>query len=355
MKSRNISSSDVISQLRFPLIVLVTYAHSYGALSPDYSLVATGFDGYALLRLLVSQSLVKVVVPLFFIFSGYLFFRQTGQWSWRVYGEKLRRRVVTLLVPYVVWNLLMAAKLRTFSWQVFWTFWSQAGHQTDWLGYDNWMTAPADMPLWFLRDLMVVTLLTPVLYLVLRHVGTLFVGLLTLLYLSGVCAFTLPGLSAYAVYFFSLGAWLSIGRHDLVAAARRVEVAAYVLSLLLLVAMLLSWHLPMFSSLMLAFRLTGAAAVLCLTSRLLSATTSRLPQWIVRSSYFLYLAHYVIFLSFVDDGLFLVFGTTSTLSLCLHYLLAPLVKAALLVAVYQAWYYAFKAKKWPNVLRFHRK
>ena len=344
MKSSSITTSEVISQLRFPLIVLVTYAHSYGAVSSDYSLVASGFDAYALLRLLVSQTLVKVVVPLFFIFSGYFFFRHADQWNLRTYREKLQRRVTTLLLPYLVWNLLMAVKLRTFNWNVFWSFWSQAGRQTDWTGADNWMTAPADMPLWFLRDLMVVTLLTPLLYVVLKRMGKIILPLLTLFYLSGIGAFALPGLSVYALYFFSLGAWLSVNRLDLVASALRVESAAYVLSLLLGVAMLFTWHLPVFSSLMLAFRLTGAIAVLCLAFRLLSHTHCRQPQWLIRSSYFIYLVHFVFTLSFVDDLLFRLFGNVSTLSLCLHYLLAPLVKAALFVTVWLVWHYFSKRK-----------
>ena len=340
-----VTTSEVISQLRFPLIVLVTYAHSYGAVSGDYSLLSQGWDGYAVLRLLVSQTLVKVVVPVFFIISGYLFFRNVDEWNVAVYGRKLRRRAKSLLLPYLVWNVLMAVKLRAFGWTVLWAFWQKAGRQIDWLGMENTMTAPADMPLWFLRDLMVVTLFTPIIYICLRRLGAWLMGALTVVYLSGVGAFAVPGLSVYALYFFSLGAWLGIRKVSPIEASLRLETAAYVLSVVLGVAMLLAWQTRMFSSLMLGFRLTGAVAVFCLAYRLLSATSCRLPQPVCRSAYFIYLAHYVFFLSFVDVGIFRMLGSESAAALSVHYLLAPLLKAGLFVGAYWGYYYLSRRKK----------
>ena len=350
MNKDSVSTSEVISQLRLPLIVLVTFAHSYGGVAPGYSLIGSGWDSYEVLKLVVSQTLVKVVVPVFFMISGYLFFRNVETWNLQVYWGKIRRRLWTLLLPYVVWNLLMAVKLHlftfsplhsfTFSPLHLFTFIQRAGMQTDWLGQEHWMTAPCNMPLWFLRDLMVVSLFTPVLYWVLRRWGGWVMAVLTLVYLSGIGAFPVPGVSMYAIYFFSLGAFMSIHRRDPIAAALSVEKPAYVLSVLLGVAMVLTYRTQVFSPLMLAFRLTGAMAMICLAYRLLSATRHRLSSTVCRASYFLYLGHYVFFLSFIDAWMLQsppASPSASTLVLCVHYIAAPLVKAALFVAVYVAW------------------
>ena len=327
--------SEVIGQLRFPLIVLVTFAHSYGAVADDYSLLASGWNTYEVLKLLVSQTLVKVVVPVFFIISGYLFFANVKTWRLQVYREKLLRRAKTLLFPYLLWNLLMAVKLRTFSWTMFWVYWNPSGVQTDWLGHEQLMTAPANMPLWFLRDLIVVSLLTPLIYHGVKRFGGWLLAVLAVFYLSGVCAF-IPGLSAYALFFFTLGAFLAIRQQDLISAMKRHETASYLLSTALAAAMMLTYHHPVFSSLMLCFRLTGAVAVFCLCDRLLTVTPRRLPSVVCRSSYFIYLAHFVFFFSFIDSALFRLLGTT-TAALCLHYLLAPLLKAAVFVGLYALW------------------
>jgi peptidoglycan/LPS O-acetylase OafA/YrhL len=323
---------EIIRQLRFPMIVLVTFAHSYGEVAEGFSLLASEWNTYEFLKLLVSQTLVKVAVPVFFIMSGYLFFANVEKWSLKVYKAKILRRVKTLLIPYLIWNLLMAVKLKSFSWSIFWVFWCPAGIQTDWFGQEQLMTAPANMPLWFLRDLMVVSLLTPIIYIGVRKFGSWLLALLTILYLSGICAF-IPGLSAYAVYFFTFGAFFSIRRMDLLEKLRRFERLAYFLSIAFAIAMMLTYNTPAFSSLMLCFRLVGAVAIFCLASRILSSTTKRLPSLVCDSAYFIYLSHYVFFFSFIDTAFFSILGT-STPALSIHYLLAPLLKFFILTIIY---------------------
>lgn len=157
-------------------------------------------------------------------------------------------------------------------------------------------------------------------------------ALLTILYLSGICAF-ISGLSAYAVYFFTFGAFFSIRRVDLLENLMQFEWPAYILSVVSAIAMMLTYNTPVFSSLMLCFRLVGAVAVFCLASRILSSTSKRLPSMVCNSAYFIYLSHYVFFFSFIDTLFFVLFGTSIT-ALSLHYLLAPLAKAFLMIIAY---------------------
>jgi len=335
MLKSKVSPYEVISQLRLPLMVLVTFAHSYGAVDEGYNLLGSGWDTYEMLKLTVSQTLVKVAMPMFFFMSGFLFFANIGKWSMQVYWQKIRRRAWTLLIPYLIWNVLMAVKLKTFTWRIFWVFWQEAGKQTDWLGGEQILTAPANMPLWFLRDLMVVTLLTPILYIALRRFGSWLLALLTLYYLSGVTAFT-PGLSAYSLYFFTFGAYFGIRKTDFVESFAKVEKPAYISSALLALAMLLSYPSPAFSSLMLCFRLASIPTVVCLASRMLGITTRRIPKTACDASYFIFLAHYVFFMSPIDETFFDFFGT-STASLCVHYLACPLIKILFLVFAYTAY------------------
>ena len=105
-------------------------------------MLGSGWDTYQVLKLVVSQTLVKAAMPMFFFISGYLFFGNVEKWNWQTYQQKIKRRGKTLLIPYIIWNLLMAVMLRPFSPSIF--------------------CEPANMPLWFLRDLIVVSLLTPI-------------------------------------------------------------------------------------------------------------------------------------------------------------------------------------------------
>ena len=74
MGRNDVFQYEVFRQLRFPMIILVTFAHSYGKVTEGFSLLASDWNSYEFLKLLVSQTLVKVAVPVFFIMSGYLFF-----------------------------------------------------------------------------------------------------------------------------------------------------------------------------------------------------------------------------------------------------------------------------------------
>lgn len=330
------TTSDVIGQLRFPLIILVTYAHSYGSIAPDYQLLSSDWNSYELLKLLVSQTLAKTAVPLFFVFSSYLFFLDSSRWNGQIYIRKMRRRCLSLLIPYLLWNLLAALKYGAALPRSLWIDNPQAGLQTDWLGQQQWLTTPANMPLWFLRDLIVVSLLSPVLYAALRgQWGKWVMAVLTVAYLSGIQAFT-PGLSAYAVYFFSLGSWLSLHRHDLVETSLRMERPAYAAFLTLALLMMASYHTPVFSSLMLCFRWVSVPALVCLCYRILCSTPMRQPHWLGDASYFVYLSHFVLFFSIIDTWFFRLFGSSS-LSLSFHYLLCPLLKIVILCAIYRTW------------------
>jgi len=338
---KGVSQYEVFRQLRFPMIVLVTFAHSYGRVEEGFSLLMSDWNTYEFLKLLVSQTLVKVAVPVFFIMSGYLFFANVETWNLQVYKAKMLRRMKTLLIPYLLWNLLMAIKLKTFCLWAFWSFWCPAGIQTDWFGQEQLMTAPANMPLWFLRDLIVVSLLTPIIYICVRRLGWWLLSILTVIYLSGICAF-IPGLSAYAIYFFTFGAFFSIRRMDLLEELRRFEWPTYILSIAFAIAMMLTYNTPVFSSLMLCFRLVGAVAVFCLASRILSSTTMRLPSPVCDSTYFIYLAHYVFFFSFIDTAFFTILGTSTT-TLSIHYLLAPLLKVFILTIIYIIYHFFKKS------------
>ena len=101
--------SKTINYLRFPLILLVVIAH--------YNVAERGFtyhgveycidrpDWFLWLTNLISEIMPKIIVPIFFIISGYLFFFR-GDFNGHVYRQKLRKRVRTLLIPYILWNLI---------------------------------------------------------------------------------------------------------------------------------------------------------------------------------------------------------------------------------------------------------
>ena len=171
----NVKFTETISWIRFPLALLVVLLHSkaeivgYGAdldSMPVLSFFTTLFTGL----------LSRIAVPAFFFISGYLFFINMKIWSWTQFADKLYRRVYTLLIPYLSWNalvLLLYFIVQTFKPDLFnsshklisdygpveilMSFWDYKGNQ------------PICYQLWFVRDLIIMLLITPLIYALIYH------------------------------------------------------------------------------------------------------------------------------------------------------------------------------------------
>jgi fucose 4-O-acetylase-like acetyltransferase len=235
-------TSQTIGLLRWVLMVLVVVIHTN--LVPDAGAVAGRYASVYH----AAEHVVWLANPLFFLISGYLFMASSKGFSMRLYGEKLRRRLHTWLLPYLLWNALflcfyMVASLR---------FPAMSGvvpsvHEirfTDVLEAfvcirgEGLNSGPIDGPLWFLRDLMVLALLLPLCYGVMRlHRFSLIVPLLL-----GVLPYKLG--FEYELASFMIGCYLNLWLPDMAAWLKRpvwVPLCGYAAAVALLS---LPWQLP---------------------------------------------------------------------------------------------------------------
>ena len=235
--------SETIRLLRFPLTMFVVFIH-YNIGVRGFSLhgVTYGLDAPEWFRCLTaffSDVLPRTAVPLFYIISGYLFFRG-GSFDTDVYRRKLRTRASTLLVPYLLWNViavfvqlshrlpflstvfpsahLMEVQLtplrlfRTF----FDNYWNKGilvTPEND--GMVSELPYPADGPLWYVRDLMIMVLLAPVIWWFVNRVGHWLVIVLGAIWYLRPLLFPMWGdgwgtMLLDAVFFFSWGAYFGI-------------------------------------------------------------------------------------------------------------------------------------------------
>lgn len=159
----NESLSHKIANMGFVCALLVVFLHVPRL--PESQDV-----GYRLLLLVVRDGLSSIAIPFFFCTSGFLFVGRVDQPGW--YWTAMRRRMRTLLLPYVVLNLAW------FVYRRLGTLFSE-GHKS--LSFD-WMTLieglginlcawPELGVLWYVRCLLVFALLIPVVVYILRHLG----------------------------------------------------------------------------------------------------------------------------------------------------------------------------------------
>ena len=102
-KTSTSSFSAVITALRFPLIIMVVAIH---LISDKLTLPQWGAPNwlYIYVSEFLSHSLPRIAVPMFFFISGYYAFYKKD-WSQRsIWTVELKKRVKTLLIPYLLWN-----------------------------------------------------------------------------------------------------------------------------------------------------------------------------------------------------------------------------------------------------------
>lgn len=208
-----------LAVMRFPLIVGVLFIHSY-----ELSVTtASGVAGLAQpgpvassVRELVSMGIARIAVPAFFLMSGYLFF-VGDRWSIESYRNKVKSRTVTLLVPFLFWNIFVlsivaAAATLPHTHQ----FFSGSNKWISGFSVDECFDAvfgigrnPIAYQFWFIRDLMVLVLLTPIIKGFIERIAPAYFA-----FLFGMWFFAawpdgmVPG--GDALLFFSMGCWLAV-------------------------------------------------------------------------------------------------------------------------------------------------
>lgn len=169
------------------------------------------------------KRIATVAVPCFYIMSGFFFFN-VNTFIFKTFRTKIKKRINSLILPYLLWNLitylvLLCKDIVTSSETIegglllFDTF------IMSFMLY-NGSTTPISAPLWFLRDLIFVIFMTPIIYLCLKKCPYVFLIGLT------VCFFypeqlPLPWNHIYkvqpftALLFFSMGSYIAINKNKL--------------------------------------------------------------------------------------------------------------------------------------------
>ena len=226
-KTSTSSFSAVITALRFPLIIMVVAIH---LISDKLTLPQWGAPNclYIYVSEFLSHSLPRIAVPMFFFISGYYAFYKKD-WSQRsIWMVELKKRVKTLLIPYLLWNsiylVILLAKTQVglrFGFSASDPFYITSVAQL--LSYYWWDVIV--YPLWYIRDLMVLCALGPILYQLLTWTrGYILLPLLVLFLIGWECG--VAGFGTVSFFCFMLGGQLGTKQIDPLEVIQRVKYLA---------------------------------------------------------------------------------------------------------------------------------
>lgn len=335
--------TDAIKILRFPLAVLVVYIHFAPFQRVDlWALTAVDRPITATLYTLFSFLIGSVAVPIFTAISGYLYFIKIGKdFSREEYVEQSRKRVDTLVIPYLGWLAITwvagmvynrikydatIGQLLSDTWQnLYYILWS----------------GPLYFPFYFIRDLMVLSLLAPLWHWLIKHTSWVWLMASLLLYFSPIELFT--GLSTRLLFYFSVGAYWGIKGYRELSISRLVGgtsilVALIAASVYIIQPVASAWHTP-------SLKLFEVALIVALLFALQGANSSKpIFKWCEKMgiySFFIYATHQIYLINFAkgfqERVLTQVSAPANDLVGVVTYITFPIGVVALLIAVYKIW------------------
>ena len=211
MENNNARVSETISIIRFPLIVLIVLIHcQFSNIQVGEDTFVFSLDKYPLysnVSYFFSKYICAIGVPLFGLLSGFLYFYKVDEFSIGLFRNKTKRRIKSLVIPYFAWNIMVF--LFYLAGQSLMP--SMGGDRlliTDytWLDYLNvfWGIddgCPMCFQFWFIRDLIIVSLICPLIYYIARLGGGILIYALLVLWFFDI-KIPIPGLNSSVITFF---------------------------------------------------------------------------------------------------------------------------------------------------------
>lgn len=317
--------SKVISFLRFPLMVGVIFIHTQIA-NPN-----NVFQGYEATSFILSNIIARVAVPLFFLCSGFLFFYKTIGFSFNTYLDKLKKRIRTLLIPFFVWNVLFIIVYSLFSYLENGSLFGEGFGVKEWLkafGF-NCSHHPVNYPLWFIGDLMIAALLSPIIYWLTKKLNIIFPLILGCLWIvnTNVCW------KLEALFFFSLGAFFSINKRCFIDLVKSRLIVLGVAYLLMIAITFCCKDYDFWIYIRRISIIIGVGFVVSLTAKFIANEKWRECEFLTAGSFFLYL-HHAILLPIYKRILFTIIPPTSDLRMITLYFLLAIITISVGIGLY---------------------
>lgn len=309
-----------IEFLRFLCAALVVLRHSAGAVALP---AVGGGNSYEFIVALFTNGITEICVPTFFLISGFLFYSKLENWDWQVYKSKLLSRAKTLLLPYISWNFIAFAALgsllflRTRDPQSFTNLWNEnGGLQILWncarrgaeagsinlAGYTMYTGFPLNGPLWFVRDLIILAICSPLYYFLVKRLGLAWLVLTFVAYVTRVWI-PYEGVGIVGVFYFSVGAYLRIKGKGLVTAFFERRIMYYISTLIMLGGVVIcDLHFAEYHKYVShLFTFLGSIACICAIASMYNHNYLRDYRLLSGASFMIFALHGVCLLSIVGS------------------------------------------------------
>ena len=310
--------STKIKYLSFISIIMVVYIHSTNLTATHGDL-----DINVFVQNFIGQGITRIAVPMFFAISGFLFFNNFKPSS-ETFFHKARNRTYSLALPYLIWSI----------WGLFFFYSLQCIPMSKGFFANQLITNytipqilntifinPLPYQFWFIRDLIIYTILSPLIYLLISRLSYFSLIPFFVLWCFGI---PLIFISNEGILFFSFGSALALKPIPiLIKLSKRAVIIVSLLWIAVTVAdtILISQNYVGVAYLHKVGLLLGLGSM-WFGYDLVKHTDSDKLLWLSRFTFFIFAAHEPILIVF-KKVLLKIFGVSVPGSLA-TYLIAPL-------------------------------
>lgn len=361
--------SKTIDFVRFPLAIFIVFWHMNPKGTPlvDNLHLFSAESLRYILEVGISSQLVQIAVPVFFMISGYLFFKNINSKKlWGGVKIKIRKRTFSLFIPYMLWNtiaiivtigfMVLRTMLKSHNWNEildyiysviplgYWVFSARELSATNIVGIHYMEFTPVDAPLWFVRDLMVMVLISPLIHHLIKRFSKIALIVLSICFITGLSVH-IPGLEIRAILFFSLGVYFSIHTENMVLSIGKISIWCYIITIISFVLALYygkNYAIGMvFHNIYVLF---GSLSILPLISILIRRKNYKMPRFLTRSCFFVYSMHTICILGYMKAIMNKILPWDNTVIDILRFYATPLLTVSFIVIIY--W---IVEKKFPKI------
>lgn len=329
--------SQKIKVLSFFSIILVVFVHSKTTslnLTSGKSMIANGYN--SIIQDFIIEGIARVAVPFFFLISGYLFFLNNDG-SLKEYIEKLKKRIISICIPFLFWSL----------WGILFYFLLQIPFQTRIFFTDNLVQDytmiqffrkliidPLPFQLWFLKDLFLLVIISPVIFYGIKYLKS---GIVIMLFIPWVSNYYFRFIGSESLFFFNLGGYI-VYHHKIIS----FNLGKYLWPLCFIWLVFISvntsflfFQAPAYLGVIILHKLSILVGILVCWNMYdkFFALTEFKPKAIsiITSSFFIFAFHEP-FLTMTKKGLMYTLGASSELNSLIVFFIAPAITIA--VSIY---------------------
>lgn len=162
--------SQKLKIISFILMILVVLLHS--------QMLSISYGANKMIQTIITQEVTRIAVPLFFSISGFLFFINYKDPLRIFYKKKIISRCRSILIPYLLTSLIGITSLYIMQLIPFTEYFFTRGRVEDYTFFEImksiFWNPVGCYQLWFLKDLFILVLISPLIYWIIKRIKIFF-------------------------------------------------------------------------------------------------------------------------------------------------------------------------------------